>query len=130
MTRLGAPIAVLAALTAPLTFGVQHHRLHRPPPPLARSLTVDEQEWSIIPSQRVVAAGVVTFHDYDRGQDAHNLTIKGPGGVQGVVWLQSGGSGTIVAHLQPGTYVLYCSMYAGTPQSHEALGMHTLLTVR
>lgn len=130
MMRLPAPVAVVAAVTAPLIFGAQLHRLHRPPPPLAKSLTVDEQEWSIIPSQRVVAAGTVTFRVYDRGMDEHNLTIEGPGGIQGLTWVQSGQSSTIVAHLRPGTYLLYCSMFMGTPQSHYARGMHTLLTVR
>jgi hypothetical protein len=37
---------------------------------------------------------------------------------------------TIVAKLPPGRYKLYCSMFAGTPQSHEMLGMNTLITVR
>jgi hypothetical protein len=107
------------------------HRLHRPPPPLARSLSVDEQEWSVRPSQVAVAAGPVRVTVYDRGQDDHNLVIQGPDGVtKGFVSLIPGQSSTIVAHLPPGTYHLFCSLYAGTPQSHEALGMHALLTVR
>jgi plastocyanin len=88
-----------------------------------------------VPSERVVADGTVTFEVYDRGQDEHNLTVQGPitptsaGQIRGQVWMQSGGSATIVANLPPGTYKLYCSMFAGTPQSHEMLGMHTLITV-
>jgi heme/copper-type cytochrome/quinol oxidase subunit 2 len=130
--RLVAPIALVAVMTMPLmtASGTPRHRPHRPPPPLARSLTVDEQEWSVIPSQTVVAAGVVTFRVYDRGQDPHDLVVKGPGGVRGMVSLVPGGSGTIVAHLRPGTYLLYCSMFMGTPQSHYARGMHATLTVR
>jgi hypothetical protein len=44
--------------------------------------------------------------------------------------MQSGGSATIVAKLSPGRYKLYCSMFMGTPQSHEALGMLAYITVR
>jgi plastocyanin len=73
---------------------------------------------------------------YDRGQDAHNLTVQGPvtssgdGTIRGQVWLQSGGSTTLTAKLAPGRYKLYCSMFAGTPQSHEAMGMLSSITVR
>jgi plastocyanin len=130
--RLFVAVAVLTvALALPLSSDARRHRLHLPIPPLPTSLSVDEQEWSITPSHTVVAAGTVTFHDYNRGMDTHNLTIKGPNGQQdGATWVQSGGSGTIVAKLQPGTYLLYCSMFMGTPQSHYAKGMHTLITVR
>jgi len=115
---------------------LRRHRLILPTPPLPHSLTVDESEWSVIPSERVVATGEVSFQVYDRGQDAHNLTVQGPitpsgpGTIRGQVWMQSGGSATIVADLPPGTYNLYCSMFMGTPQSHYALGMHTLISVR
>jgi hypothetical protein len=37
---------------------------------------------------------------------------------------------TIVAKLPAGSYKLYCSMFAGTAQSHEMLGMETLISVR
>jgi len=112
------------------------HHLHRPAPPLAHSLSVDEQEWSISPSQTVVAAGKVRLTVYDRGMDAHNLVIqsRGPNGptgaIRGTASLSSGGAATINAKLKPGTYILYCSMFYGTPQSHYAKGMHTLLVVR
>jgi len=32
--------------------------------------------------------------------------------------------------LTPGRYKLFCSLQAGTPQSHELLGMRFVLTVR
>jgi hypothetical protein len=131
VTRVVAAVAILVVgLAAPLSSDARRHRLHFPVPSLPSSLSVDEQEWSITPSHTVVATGTVTFHDYNRGMDAHNLTIAGPNGVEGVVSVQPGQSGTLVAHLRPGTYLLYCSLFAGTPQSHEMLGMHTLLTVR
>jgi hypothetical protein len=131
--RLQKPLVVFAAAVAPFmpSHGGVRHRLHLPPPPLPSSLAVDEQEWSIIPSQTVVAAGTVHFEVYDRGQDAHDLVIQGANGdVRGITHLTSGGSAAIVANLKPGTYLLYCSMFMGTPQSHYAKGMHTLLRVR
>jgi plastocyanin len=123
------------ALAAALVFAgpavSRRHRLHAPTPPLPSSLAVDEQEWSITPSQTVLAAGEVTFHAYDRGMDAHNMTLIGPNGDQlAQVSMQPGGSGTATADLPPGNYQLVCTLYAGTPQSHEALGMHTVITVR
>jgi hypothetical protein len=132
MIRAVALAGVAAtAIAAPLVHGAAPpHRLHLPPPPLAHSLTVDEQEWSIIPSQRVVAAGTVRFEVYDRGQDAHDLVIQGPGGIRGTTHVMPGQSATIVARLYRGTYVLYCSLFMGTPMSHYARGMHTLLKVR
>lgn len=130
MIRAVVSIAAAAALAAPLVSVGAPHRLHQPPPPLPKSLTVDEQEWAIIPSHSVVAAGQVRFQVYNRGMDEHNLTIRGRSGVRGTIWVQSGQSGTLVANLAPGQYLLYCSMFAGTPQSHEMLGMHTVLTVR
>jgi uncharacterized cupredoxin-like copper-binding protein len=131
-----AAIAAIAAASSAGGSGLRKHRLIMPTPPLPQSLTVDESEYQIVPSERVVAAGTVTMQVYDRGQDAHNLSVEGPitassaGRLIGQVWLKSGGATTLVLRLVPGRYKLYCSMFAGTPQSHEALGMHALLTVR
>ncbi len=129
-------LAVTAVAGASGAGGLRRHRLIMPTPPLPHSLSVDEREWAITPSESVVAAGVVTLQVYDRGEDAHNLTIQGPvtsrgdGRIHGQVWLKSGATATIVARLRPGTYKLYCSMFMGTPQSHEMLGMLSKITVR
>jgi hypothetical protein len=129
-------IAVMAAAAPTGGGALRRHRLNMPTLPLPHNLTVDESEWQIIPSERVVAAGTVTMEVYDRGQDEHNLTVQGPitssgdGTIRGQVWLQSGASTTMTAKLAPGRYKLYCSMFAGTPQSHEAMGMLSSITVR
>jgi plastocyanin len=134
-----AAVSLLAAVAvaSPTTDGVLRvHRLILPTPPLAHDLTVDESEYEVVPSESVVGAGRVTFEAYDRGQDAHNLTLQGPvtasgdGKIRGQVYMQPGASATIVARLQPGRYKLYCSLFAGTPQSHEMLGMLSYITVR
>jgi uncharacterized cupredoxin-like copper-binding protein len=66
--------------------------------------------------------------------DAHDLTVQGPDGldgrVRGVVTLASGASAVITVRLTAGTYVLYCSMFMGTPESHYARGMHATITAR
>jgi uncharacterized cupredoxin-like copper-binding protein len=132
-TRIACAILLaLAAVAVPAiaASGPARHHLHAVSPPLPHSLTVDEQEYSIILSEKVVASGVVRFTDYNRGMDEHDLVIKGPGGTWGPVYVMPGKSATIVRRLSRGTYLLYCSMFMGTPESHYALGMHTLLTVR
>jgi hypothetical protein len=132
--RRAVAITALAALAAgslaPGAGAERHHRLRVPPPELARALTVDESEWALRPSKTLVAAGPVRLRVYNRGQDDHNLVITDRDGVPQTVLLKPGESGTIVAQLRPGTYALVCSLFAGTPESHEALGMRTVLRVR
>ncbi len=122
-------VAMLGAATA-----VAGPRIHRvilpPPPPLPTSLAFDEDEWSITPSKRVVAAGEVTMRVYNRGMDDHDLTVVDAEGRVHQVYLGPGENGTIVADLPAGEYRIVCSLEAGTPQSHEDLGMWTTLTVR
>jgi uncharacterized cupredoxin-like copper-binding protein len=109
----------------------RRHRLHLPPVQLPRSLTVDEKEWAMQPSKTMVGAGTVRFQAHNRGQDDHNFVIiDGAGNAFGSVSLIPGGSAEVVAKLHPGTYRLFCSLFADTPESHDARGMHALLTVR
>ena len=78
----------------------------------------------------VVAAGVVRIRAYNRGEDDHNVMLFEQDGTPDVVSLKPGDAGTITAHLRPGTYKLFCSLFAGTPDSHEDKGMRLTLTVR
>ena len=132
ITAAGASVA--AAAPERVQRSAPPHRLHLPSPPLSHVLTVDEQEWSVRPSETAVAAGPVRITVYNRGMDAHDLTVQGPdelhGRIRGVVTLASGASAVMTVHLTPGTYVLYCSMFIGTPQSHYARGMHATITAR
>jgi hypothetical protein len=137
---LGAALAVAVLVAAPAggnprlpaaaAATVRRHRVHRPAPPLPHALTVDEQEWSVTPSQTVVGAGTVRIEAHNRGQDVHDLVVAGPHGIVRQVGLLPGAQATIAANLPPGSYHLYCSLYEGTPQSHDARGMHAWLTVR
>lgn len=127
LAAAGAALAATALDTVP-----RHHRLHVPPPlaALPSSLAVDESEYTLRPSQIVLAAGQVRINVYNRGMDDHDLTLVDGNGVTQQLPVKAGASGSLVVALKPGSYTLYCSLFAGTPESHEALGMHNVIEVR
>lgn len=108
----------------------RRHRLHFPSAQLGRTLSVDEFEYTLRPSKIAVSAGRVRIRVYNRGEDEHNLVVVGHDGVRHVLDLQPAASGVVTPRLARGRYKLFCSLYAGTPQSHEAKGMRFLLTVQ
>ena len=112
-------VAAASAVAAP-----RLHRTKLPPPlPLPTSLAVDEGEYVVVPSKKVVAAGPVTFRVYNRGMDDHDLSLTDASGVTRSVYLAPGETGTLQVTLTPGDWRIYCSLFPGTPSSHEALGM-------
>lgn len=126
-----AVVATVPAFAAPASDQrPRPHRIKLPEPELPRTLAIDEFEWGLRPSKRLVAAGIVRMRVYNRGQDDHNLVVRERDGTPRVISLKSGESGTLSARLAPGTYTLVCSLFAGTPQSHEALGMSATLRAR
>jgi hypothetical protein len=129
VTRAVAVALAIALAAVPAAAGRQR-RLHLPAPPRPRSLTIDEAEWTLRASHDIVAAGPVRIHVYDRGQDAHNFVIVDGSGVAHVVSLQPGADAVLTPSLTPGRYHLFCSLFAGTPESHEAHGMWFNLEVR
>jgi hypothetical protein len=90
---------------------------------------VDETEFSIGLSRTLVGAGQVTFNIYNRGMDDHDLALVDANGALQTVDVPSREMRSLVATLSPGTVKLYCSLFAGTPASHEALGMVTYIDV-
>ena len=118
LSTLGAATAVAAP---------RIHRTTLPPPAtpprLPNSLGVDEGEWLVVPSKKVVAAGQVTFHVNNRGMDDHDFSIVDGTGTLRQVYLAPGTNGTVTATLTPGRYKIYCSLFAGTSDSHETQGM-------
>jgi hypothetical protein len=122
-------VSLLAAATA-----VAAPRIHRlrlpPPPPLPTSLAVDEDEWTVIPSKRVVAAGPVTLRAYNRGMDDHDVSLVDATGTLHRVALAPGASTEVRATLTPGTWKIWCSLFEGTPESHELFGMVTTIEAR
>jgi plastocyanin len=127
-----AVAGVALAATAP-PFVARHHRLQVPLPPtpvLPSSLAIDESEYTLRPSQIVLAAGQVKINVYNRGMDDHDLTLVDGNGVTEQVAVKPGTSATLIVPLKPGTYRLFCSLFEGTPESHDALGMHATIDVR
>jgi uncharacterized cupredoxin-like copper-binding protein len=128
-----AVAGVALAATPALPVSARLHRLHVPPPPVAAlpsSLAVDEAEYTLRPSQIVLAAGQVTINVYNRGMDDHDLTLVDGNGVTQQVAVHPGQSSQLIVPLKPGSYRLYCSLFEGTPQSHDALGMHATIEVK
>jgi len=123
-------LLVLALAAAPGVAGSaggRRHRLHLPPPPavpaLPQSIAVDEFEWGMRGTHLRVAAGHLQIHVYNRGMDDHDLAVVDAQGVLHTVPLVSGGDAVLDVDVSAGPVKLFCSLFAGTPDSHEAKGM-------
>lgn len=123
-------LLVLALAAAPGvagSAGERTHRLHVPPPPavpaLPRSIALDEFEWGMRGTHLQVAAGRLQIHVYNRGMDDHDLAVVDAQGVLHTVPLSSGADAVLDVDVPAGPVKLFCSLYAGTPDSHEAKGM-------
>lgn len=135
--RARIALALVCLCTLAAASAVAAPRVHRTtlpppatPPPLPTSLGVDEGEWLIVPSKRVVAAGEVSFHVNNRGMDDHDFTIVDGTGTLRQVYLAPGTNGNVTATLTPGRYRIYCSLFAGTPDSHVDQGMVSYVDAR
>jgi hypothetical protein len=92
-------------------------------------VAVDETEYSIGLSRTLVGAGEVTFNVYNRGMDDHDVAVVDAGGTVQVVAVPPREARSLVVQLGAGRTRVYCSLFAGTPASHEALGMSAVLDV-
>jgi plastocyanin len=119
-------LAASAALWLPGAADARRHRPPRPPAPLLpHAVAVAEREWDVHASRARVAAGAVSIAVANTGEDDHDLTVAGPGGVIAGTFLAAGESSVLAITLAPGTYTLYCSL-----PGHAALGMTTTLLAR
>jgi hypothetical protein len=123
-------LLVLALAAAPGVAGSaggRIHRLHLPPalpaPALPQSIAVDEFEWGMRGTHLQVAAGRLQIHVYNRGMDDHDLAVIDAQGVLHTVALASGADAVLAVDVSAGPVKLFCSLFAGTPDSHEAKGM-------
>jgi plastocyanin len=138
VTRLRIAAVAAAFACALVTIGAngatsgRTHRLKVPPAPaLPRALSVDETEYELNPSRTVVSSGTVRLSAYNRGMDDHDLVVYDAAGTAlGRAALPPGESGELTVTLPAGSYRVVCSLFAGTPISHEALGMRFMLTVQ
>jgi hypothetical protein len=122
-------LLVLALAAAPGVAGPggqRLHRLHLPPPPaqlLPQSIAVDEFEWGMRGTHLEVKAGRLQIHVYNRGMDDHDLAVVDAQGQLHTVPLASGADAVLNVDVAAGPVKLFCSLFAGTPDSHEARGM-------
>jgi len=129
-------LLVLALAAAPGVAGSggpRVHRLHVPPPPasvLPQSIALDEFEWGIRGTHLEIAAGQLRIHVYNRGMDDHDLAVVDAQGQLHTVPLASGADAVLNVDVAAGPVKLYCSLFAGTPDSHEAKGMLFDVTAR
>ncbi len=116
---------------ASVALGARKHRLKPlPKPAFPRTLSVDETEFALGPSRTVVSSGKVKINVYNRGMDDHDLVVYDPNRVAlGATVLGPGASGQVTVALPAGNYQVVCSLFAGTPVSHETLGMAFTLRV-
>ena len=126
-------LALAAAPGVAGSAGERFHRLHVPPPPvvvLPHSLAVDEFEWGMRGTHLEVKAGLVRIHVYNRGMDDHDLTLVDAHGNVHSVPLAPGADAVLEADLGAGPVKLFCSLFAGTADSHVDKGMVFDLTAR
>jgi hypothetical protein len=126
-------LALAAARGVAVSAGERLHRLHVPPPPvqvLPQSIAVDEDEWHVRGTHLEVAAGRLQIHVYNRGMDDHDLAVVDAHGVLHTVPLASGADAELDVDVAAGPLKLYCSLFEGTPDSHELKGMVFNLTAR
>lgn len=100
-----------------------------PPLPLPRTVAVDETEYSIGLSRTLVGVGEITFNVYNRGMDDHDLAVVDASGNVQVVAVPPRETRSLVVQLGVGRTRIYCSLFAGTPASHEALGMSAAIDI-
>jgi len=98
------------------------------PVPVLGHLQVPAREFSLSLSRLVLDAGPVAIQLANFGEDAHDLSVQrtdGSGAAVAFPAVGAGGVATQTLTLAPGTYRLWCTL-----PGHDALGMHTTLTVR
>jgi hypothetical protein len=96
-----------------------------PPGTYPTRTNVDLDEWFVRSSYRALAAGPIEFNVNNRGEDDHNLAVRGGGVQYGKIDLAPGESSSMTLNLWLGNYTLYCSL-----PDHEEAGMKVDISVR
>ena len=126
-------LALAAAPGVAGSAGERLHRLHVPPPPaqaLPQSLAVDEFEWGMRGTHLEVAAGACASTSTTAAWTTTTSRSSTPTAQVHSVPLASGADAVLEADVGAGPLRLYCSLFAGTPDSHVAKGMVFDLTAR
>lgn len=128
---------MIAALVAGLALAAGPATAHEPPAAaMARgaeaargaAVGLGLREWAITVYRPKVPPGVVRFNMTNRGEDGHNLEVRGPHGFRSRVSADAapgGGHATLTVRLRRrGTYRLLCEK-----PGHAKLGMRATLRV-
>ena len=119
------------------------------------TVTVELNEWKIVPDVTSVSAGEVTFVADNKGEDRHELVLlktdlamdklpldangdvdeegEGVKAVAEVEDIEPGKTGEFTAKLEPGNYALICNLAepeGGMTEHHYALGMRSAFKVK
>ena len=113
-TTAPATTTAAATTTAPVTTTA--------PKPSATTVEVIETEFKIALPSTQLKAGKITFQVKNEGKIPHDLAVKQTGDKTALI--PAGGTAELTVTLQPGTYLLYC-----TVPGHEAAGMKLDITV-
>jgi plastocyanin len=90
-----------------------------------QSITVTQTDFEIDLPEDTFAAGEYVFEVVNDGGSTHDLVIARDGEVvTGTEGADPGGTSTLTVTLEPGEYVLYCSI-----ANHRAMGMETTIEV-
>jgi hypothetical protein len=109
----------------PVTPGATATPTPTPTPTYPRRTNVDLDEWFVRSSYRTLAAGPIEFNVNNKGEDDHNLAVRGGGREYGKLDVPPGESDMLALTLGVGSYTLYCSL-----PDHEAAGMSVNINVR
>lgn len=92
----------------------------------AAGVAIQVRDFALDPGSLSVSAGTVTFAVTNDGPTLHNVKIRDGAGevLFGTADLREGESESTTGDLEPGEYVMFCSL-AG----HESLGIKGILTV-
>lgn len=88
------------------------------------TIQISETEFAIDPSDVSAAAGDVSFEVTNDGSIPHDLEVEGNGVEEVTPTIDPGGTETLTASLEAGTYELYCTI-----GDHADQGMTGELTV-
>jgi uncharacterized cupredoxin-like copper-binding protein len=118
-------LATAMVSSAGMASAARLHRAVEPPADqLPTGLLIDEDEWSVTPSSRLVAAGPVRFSIANRGEDDHDFAVLDAAGQVQRLALPPGAQGTLTAELGPGIHKVWCSL-----PGHEQIGMASYINV-
>ncbi|WP_157936786.1 cupredoxin domain-containing protein [Geodermatophilus chilensis] len=97
-----------------------------PEAPSSSVLQATETDFAIELSKTELAAGTHTIEVVNEGGATHDLVVENADGedVAASEVIPPGGSGTVEVDLQPGEYVVYCSI-----ANHRGMGMELAVTV-